>query len=320
MVFRNHPSIPEKTNKRIRDLAKKMGYMHDPMLSALAAYRTSHRPVAFHGTMVWMTNSREGFDWKTSPHFLEYYKGIVARAKQHGYQIEEFDINEYWKNPKRLASIMHSRNIQGILLCPQPSAHTVIDLPWEYLSVVTFGYSLQAPRFNTVAYAFYRSIRLTLERVYALGYKRVGLVLDPSDDARYDHNVMAGFLLHEFQRFGKLPVRPLVDNYRKEPELLKSWLIKEKPDAIVCQDWRVGDLLKKLGYQTPDDIGLACAGFPMGAKELSGIQENSRELATTAVDLLTAMIQRGERGIPAKPQQILIEGDWVNGTTLRESE
>jgi LacI family transcriptional regulator/LacI family repressor for deo operon, udp, cdd, tsx, nupC, and nupG len=319
MVFRNHPSIPEETRHRIRELARKMGYMHDPMLSALAAYRTSHRPVAFHGTMVWMTNSGEGFDWKASPHFLECYKGIVARTKQHGYQVEEFDINEYRKNPKRLASIMHSRNIQGILLCPQPSAHTVIDLPWEHFSVVTFGYSLQAPKFNTVAFAFYRSIRLILERVYGLGYRRVGLALDPSDDARYDHNVMAGFLLYEFQRFGKLSIRPLVDNYRKNPKLLQTWLEKEKPDVIVCQDWRVGDLLKKLGYQPPIDIGLACAGSPAGAEYLSGIQETSRELAATAVDLLAAMIQRGERGIPAKPQQILIDGDWVNGTTLREN-
>jgi len=315
MVFRNHPSIPDETRKRIRKLAEKMGYVHDPMLSALAAYRTSHRPVAFHGTMVWMTNSDE---WKASPHFVKYHEGIMARAGQHGYQIEEFDIHEYRNNPKRLASIMHSRNIQGILLCPQPSAHTVIDFPWEHFSVVTFGYSLQAPRFNTVAYAFYRSIRLILERVYQIGYKRVGLVLDADDDARFDYNVMAGYLLYEYQRAGALSIQPLVSKYRNDPALLKAWLEQEKPDAIVCQDWRVGDLLKKLGYHAPKDIGLACAGFPMSATGFSGIQENSKDLAAPAVDLLAAMIQRGERGIPEKPQQILIDGDWVDGTTLKK--
>ena len=254
MVFRNHPSIPENTRKRIRELAKKMGYTHDPMLTALAAYRTSHRPVAFHGTMVWMTNSGQGFDWKSSPHFSQYYKGVVSRAQLHGYQIEEFDIRKYQENPKRLASIMHSRNIQGILLCPQPKAHTVIELPWEDFSVVTFGYSLQAPRFNTIAFAFYRSIRLILERVYRLNYKRIGLVLDAGDDARYDYNIMAGYLLYEFQRQGKLPVNPLVANYRDEPGLLQKWLKSEKPDAIVCQDWRVGNLLTKLAVQKTLDF------------------------------------------------------------------
>lgn len=319
LVFRNHPSIPEATRQRILKLADKMGYAHDPMLSALAAYRTSSRPVAFHGTMVWMTNSREGFDWKASPHFSKCYEGIVARAGKHGYQIDEFDINEYRDNPKRLSSIMHSRNIQGVLLCPQPSAHTVIDIPCEHFSVVTFGYSLQAPRFNTVAFAFFRSIRLILERVYKLGYQRVGLILDATDDARFDYNVMAGFLLHQYQRFGELSIRPLVENYRKDPTLLKNWLKTEKPDAVVCQDWRVGDLLKQIGYHAPKDIGLACAGLPMGVKDLSGIRETSGEMAATAVDLLTAMIKRGERGVPDKPQQILIEGDWVDGTTLKKN-
>lgn len=317
MVFRNHPSIPKETQKRIRKLAAEMDYVHDPMLSALAAYRTSHRPVAFHGTLAWITNSGENCDWRASPHFTECFKGIVARAREYGYKIEEFDIYKYHKYPKRLASILNSRNVQGIFLCPQPSAHTVIDFPWDGFSVVTFGYSLSEPKVHTVAFAFYYSIRVVLEKVYAKGYKRVGLVLDHTDDARLDHQVMAGYLLFEHQLSCRTKIKPLVSNYRQQPDLLKAWIEEERPDAIVCQDWRVWELLHDLGFNPPEDIGLACAGFPVIAKGLSGIQENGIELANSAVDLLAGMIQSGERGVPAKANYILRKGDWVTGNTLK---
>jgi LacI family transcriptional regulator/LacI family repressor for deo operon, udp, cdd, tsx, nupC, and nupG len=317
MVFRNHPAIAKSTNERIRSIAQKMGYTPDPMLSALAAYRTSRRPPAFNGNLAWLTNSGDGFDWKTSPHFREYYRASCQRALDHGYRFEEFDIHAYRKSPTRLASILRSRNIRGILLCPQPHANTEIDFPWENFSLVTFGYSLLEPKVNRVAFAYYRSILRTLDAVLKRGYTRVGLVTLESDNARFEYNVLASYLAHHYTLTRKISIPPLLGDYRKQPKLLKPWLGKHQPDAIVCQDWRVLDALKTLNIYPPQDIGLACAGFPSGTLDLSGIQENSQEIAIAATDLLTAMVQRGERGVPPKAQQILIDGDWVEGTTLR---
>jgi DNA-binding LacI/PurR family transcriptional regulator len=145
-----------------------------------------------------------------------------------------------------------------------------------------------------VAFAYYRSILRTLDAALKRGYTRIGLVTLEPGNARFKYNVLASYLAHHYTRTRKISIPPLLGDYRKQPKLLKPWLEKHQPDAIVCQDWRVLDALKALNIYPPQDIGLACAGFPSGTPNLSGIQENSQEIAIAATDLLTAMIQRGE--------------------------
>ena len=43
LALKKHPSIPAETRERIEAVAAEMGYVPDPMLSALAAYRGSRR-------------------------------------------------------------------------------------------------------------------------------------------------------------------------------------------------------------------------------------------------------------------------------------
>ena len=40
MALKDHRSLPASTIKKVKALAKKMGYAPDPALSALAAYRS----------------------------------------------------------------------------------------------------------------------------------------------------------------------------------------------------------------------------------------------------------------------------------------
>ena len=318
MVFRNHPSIPVATREQIRKIAEKLGYAHDPMLSALAAYRTSQRPVAFHGTLAWLTNSSEGFDWKTSPHFSVYFNSIRQRARQHGYNIEEFDLNARGQNIKRIAGILRARNVSGLLLCPQPKANTVLEFPWEDFAVVAFGYTLEKPKLHAVVPGFYRYMLRTIAEVRRLGYRRIGMVLNYADDQRYDHNVLASYLVSEFLHSSTVSIPPYMENYREKPDALRDWIAKYRPDAIVSQDWRVLNILKKFGIKLPKDLGLACSGIPPDVAQLSGVREDSALIGAVATDLIVAMIQRGERGVPDKPQRILVEGDWVDGSTLRK--
>ncbi|OJU98403.1 MAG: hypothetical protein BGO12_12485 [Verrucomicrobia bacterium 61-8] len=316
MVFRNHPSIPEKTRCRVRDIASKLGYTHDPMLSALAAYRTSQRPASYQGALAWLSNSEGGFDWKTSPHFRVYYAAVQRRASSHGYQIADFDIHAAGSSARRVAGILRARNITGVLVCPQPAACTRIEFPWEDFSAVTFGYTLETPKLHTVAASFYRDIRQTMENVRKRGYERIGLVLNLSDDQRFDHYVLASYLVDEFLLRQTISLAPLLENYREKPAVLRKWFQKYRPQVIVAQDWRVLAILRDQGIRVPEDVGFACAGLPLGTNEMTGVVEDSSRMGEVAVDLVVAMIQRGERGVPGKVQRILIEGDWVEGRTL----
>ena len=68
LALKHHPKIPAGTRERILGIAAKLGYAPDPMLSALSAYRSSQREKVFQGTLAWLVNAVEGFDWKRGPY------------------------------------------------------------------------------------------------------------------------------------------------------------------------------------------------------------------------------------------------------------
>ena len=87
MALRNHPNIPPATRDRILKIAATLGYSPDPMLSALAAYRSRQRGPTFHGTLAWLANSAFGFDWRdrrVRPWLLAGFFGGQAQAMMLG--------------------------------------------------------------------------------------------------------------------------------------------------------------------------------------------------------------------------------------------
>ncbi|MBL9205865.1 MAG: LacI family DNA-binding transcriptional regulator [Opitutaceae bacterium] len=318
MALNNHPSIPRKTRQRIARIAAKLGYAPDPMLSALAAYRGRKRPATYHGTLAWLVTSAFGHDWRRTQHFIDFHDSAAQRARRHGFALETYDFNSKEMTPDRLASILRARNISGLLLSPQPRSDTTIDFPWQDFSAVTFGYSLASPHLHTVVSTQYRDMRLTLDHVQALGYKRIGLALSRDHDLRTDRNYLAAYLVHEYGAAGEAPPPPLLMSSNEDAEALGDWLDRYRPDAMVAA---VKDpflrSLRQLGWKIPEDIGVAFPNLVRPDPRVAGVVESSEEIGAVAVDVLVAMIQRGERGIPEYPQRIHVEGRWSPGRSLR---
>jgi DNA-binding LacI/PurR family transcriptional regulator len=174
MAFSQHPNIPEDTRNRILSVAEKLGYAPDPMLSALAAYRSQNRPTSFKGALAWIVNSAFDFDWRTRSHYVDYHKGAALRAKFHGFKLDIFDVNSPGMSSERIGKILHARRISGLLLCPQPRPNTNFDFCWEEFSSVTFGYSLTTPKLHTVAPTQFRASLEAMRQLHLRGYRRIG--------------------------------------------------------------------------------------------------------------------------------------------------
>jgi LacI family transcriptional regulator/LacI family repressor for deo operon, udp, cdd, tsx, nupC, and nupG len=76
-------------------------------------------------------------------------------------------------------------------------------------------------------------------------------------------------------------------------------------------------MLRELRVPVPAELGVACPCIPSPDTELAGIFEDWKCIGEIAVDVLVAMLNRGERGVPARPQRLHVEGPWVPGCTLR---
>jgi LacI family transcriptional regulator/LacI family repressor for deo operon, udp, cdd, tsx, nupC, and nupG len=316
LAYRGHPSIPADTRKRVLTACKKLGYAIDPMLAALAAYRTRVRPAKYHGTLAWLAQADEGFDWRSHLYFADYFRGAVARARELGYEVKVFEIRA-GLTPQRVASVLAAQNVRGVLVCPQPHPAMTLGFPWQDFSAVTFGYTLKSPRLHTVTAAHYQAMLHTMRSLRKLGYKRIGLFLHEEHDRRTEHSYMSGYLMAEKLDAPKDPLPALTAGY-DDTAALKNWVSACEPDVVVSCSYRIPTLLASTGLAKRRLPDMACPALPNASFGLAGVVESSVEIGSVAVNFLVGMIQRGEQGSPPSPYRIHVEGHWLMGKTLRK--
>ncbi len=326
-ALKGNPKIPEMTRKRIARIAKELGYAPDPMLASLANYRNRNRPHAFHGVLAWIVLAN--YDFQSSPHYRRYFEAAVNRAPYHGYKLEKIHVDPAQRNfPSRTAAMLNSRGISGILICPLPHADTHLKFVWKKFSVVALGYTLATPGLNDVASAIFQNVRLTLAELRHRGYQRIGMAINSLSDLRCKRTATSCFFGEQnatnpqpISRW--IPIHP--ESYESRTQKskgvaqLEAYIRRHRLDALITDDHLILKRLANTSLSIPADLGVASINLPEPDAELSGIVERTDRVGSLAVDLLVAMLQRGERGVPISPVHSYVEGIWNEGTTLRPS-
>ncbi len=316
LALRNHPRITPATRIKIQAAARKLGCAPDAMLTALAAYRTTRAPLTSHPPIAWLTNHRTRDGWRQyTPCHLDYFEGASGRARERGYKLEAFWLAEPGMNGRRMADILRTRGVNGVLLPPQEEVCT-IDFDWASFATVTFGHTLLRPRLHLVANHEYRTMGILFAELKHRNYRDIGLVALREHDARVDHNWLAAYLIeqHRLGHGRKLPAL-IVDRW--SDDTLLEWVERHRPEVIVTKLPEVLACLQRAGYRVPEDMGVAFHSLHERTEGLSGTKKNSFQIGVMAVDVLVDMLHRNERGAPANPQLVMIEGSWVEGRTLR---
>ncbi len=311
-ALREDSRIRPEVRAKLRALADKLGYSPDPHLRALAKYRTRGAAPDYRGVLGWLTNysTREG--WR---HFekIGYFAGARRRAKELGYDIEVFWLREPGMSGERMRRVLLARGIRGVLLPPQPDAGTRIDLPLAGLAAVSFGHTLQTPRLHVVHHHHYRSMRLLLEELRALGYRRPGLLI-----GTWVNKAVEGAWAAAYRESAGPGGACECWMERWEPAEVVAWWKRERPDVVVTENGDALEWLRAGGLRVPEDCGFALTARHEGHPPCAGIDENSEVVGAVAVDQLTSLVERGETGEPPHPINVLVEGTWrVLGNTVR---
>jgi LacI family transcriptional regulator/LacI family repressor for deo operon, udp, cdd, tsx, nupC, and nupG len=317
LAMRNHPGISPATRAKVQAIAAKLGYRPDPMLSALANYRNSRRPADYRGTLAWLARTTSSFDWRNIRCFSEYLAGARKRAEFHGYQVDVVDVGDPGMTWERAASIIHSRGIRGVILCPQPYPDTdLTSFPWHEFGAITLGYSISQPALHSVAAAQFRASQLVMRKLHERGYRRVGFAMNRSHDHRTDHNYFGGYLVGQALYGANPPVPPFLCDASEARDVV-GWFHRHKPDAVLIGTEALADHLLASGLRCPDEVGLACPLLNSSEGDLSGVWESDTRIGEAAVDVLVSIVHRGETGIPDRAQRLLVEGLWRPGKTLK---
>lgn len=318
LALRKHPGIPVDTRIRIEKIADAMGYAPDPMLSALSSYRKKHRPQAYQSNIAWINNFKIPSELYKYD-FGDYYRGAQARSRELGYVLEEYHIAEVGENWKRLKRLLNSKGTKGILISPSEKPGARFELDLAQFSAVRFGYSYSYPVLNTAANSQFNTVLIAMQNLVALGYRRIGLILDQNVQTRTSWRFYGGFCAGQQLLRSKDRLPPLsLPKGKDMSQVAGDWARKNRVDCLISLHgmWRYQQLLDG-GLDIPGKIGYADISLRADEKFLSGVCQNAWQVGAMAVDLLISMIHRQEKGIPECCSHVLADGYWVNGQTTR---
>jgi len=315
LALRNRPGIPSETRARIQRAADELGYRPDPLLAPLSSYR--REPTGrYRATLAWVTNFPTRDGWRDVEIYREYFAAARERGQSLGFRLQEFWLREPELTPARATQILAARGIEGLIIAPQPTPAEVLTLEWERFSAVVIGYSVARPALHMVCPNQYRCMKLAMDQLLRRTYRRIGLVMLQASDDRVEHNWLAGYLVAQQQLEPANRLPPLLLE-RWDERKFAAWLRRHRPDALVSKCAETLPALRALGYRLPQDLGAAFLTEVKSSRETSGVNEAPLEVGAAAVDYLAGMMHRNERGIPARPRRLLIDGTWHDGRTVR---
>lgn len=96
----------------------------------------------------------------------------------------------------------------------------------------------------------------------------------------------------------------------------REWIHTHTPDAILTDYPGLQEMITELELKVPDDIGLA-AMTVLDCPIDTGIYQNPEEIGRVAVLMLQSLINHNDRGVPPVSRHVLIDGTWVDGTSIR---
>lgn len=313
-ALRNQPRIAEATRQAIVAKAKELGYQPDPVLSALVHYRKGRAQGQVKSALAWLNHWPDPQQLRRFREFDLYWQGAVRSAEKLGFHLEEF-----WTggdmSPERLAKILSTRNVQGILVPPgQMEDAWLSRFPWDQFSIVSLTNTDPRLPLHMVAPHQMSNAMRAYDKIRERGYRRVGFISVSWMQRHFGAGVLWRQMAESSERRVPLCLLPSKDRAAHQA-FVQRWYAENRPDAILTDVPEVPDILAKIGLRVPEDIGLATLTV-LDCPIEAGIYQNPEEIGRAGVLMLASLINDRDHGIPAIHRQVLIDGRWQDGRSL----
>src|SRR5258708_6724660 len=320
MCLANNPRIPPATRVRIQAVADRLGYRPNPYVSALMRIRRQGRAHREMPVLALVNGYDNATAWRdTAPRTVRLMReGAIERAALRGYRTQEFWLHQDGMSPERFSGMLHARGIHGLILGPLAYGAPPPALKWEHFAAVRLGVPLPELTITTVCNDHFFSALQAVRECHKLRYRRPGLVILLHHRERFLGRWDGGLSVGRHLLPGLTPVQTLLLENWKDLAPLAPWLKRQQPDVLVSpSEAELLPHLKRLGWRTPQQIGLASLACPAPEHACSGIWQNGALIGATGMDALISMLERNERGLPPQAHTVMVEGIRNPGRTLR---
>lgn len=320
LALRNCPLVAAPTRAKIHAIVAEIGYRVNPYVAAhMRSRRRPHAGVAAPMLAI-IDTQRQRHGWRDNRTTMvrQMLKGARVQAAARGYETREFWLHEPGVSHARLSAMLRARGIHGILLGPSSDLRLELELVWEWFSVVRLGSARVVPPVNRVVIDHFEVGMRAAQKAYELGFRRPLLPVREPFFKAHDRRLEGGFQTawSHLPKMRNVPM-PTTEGL-PDVATLERWLRKYRPDVIVDNEERhIVELLHAAGWRVPQDISVLSFCAPLGDSLLSGCVQDGAALAVAGVDLLIAMTERNERGLPVAPLTLSMTSTWNQGKTLR---
>jgi LacI family transcriptional regulator len=309
-ALRNAPGVSQATRKLVLAAAQNRGYRPDPSLAVLNAYRHGKRHLLPQETIAYLTNFPSPGEWRRVGTFLRYFNGAQARAAELGYALEHFWLGEPDMTGRRASQILLNRGIRGLIVGPLHEGGSSLQLDWDQFTAVALGRSMASPAITTVSTNHFQAVELAWQKVWERGYRRIGLALTDSEDARTAGTLQAAHYLQQ-KRYGGVEIPSLITADFSAPALM-AWADRHQPDLVISSNHRHYELLlEALGVAARRMKFINLNTNPRW--EMGGVDQGHDKVGAQAVSLLHLKLVRRETGVPARREITLLDGVWKEG-------
>jgi DNA-binding LacI/PurR family transcriptional regulator len=307
LALREHPSISAATKARVQELAREAGYRPDPEVAKLMHHLRTRRSTAYQATLCGLRSRPGTVERDYGDQIAE---GARERAEALGFGFQNMWLDDPALRGRSLHRTLRSRGIEGLLLLPLATPADLAEiLRWEEFSVVTTTFSVLAPDFNGVIPDQFGNMMKLCDHFVRQGIRRPGLVTQANHDLRVDHRFTAALAWHTVYKTLTPPAPFFPETWPPPREALLHWFQEARPDALIADSASRAKTLRQL--LAPLEVDIYCTGLLAANTGHRGINEHPREIGAVAVEMLSGLLQRGIKGIPAVPHLTLIEGALV---------
>lgn len=322
-ALRNSSRISEEKREKILKIAEAEGYRVNPLVSTLMSQLKMEKRSGTIGTLGFINCFENRRQWSIGTIRPRFFKGMVERAEEFGYKIEEYYIKAPGMTSAKLSRILRRRNIGGIIIGSLPIARGHLSLKWDWFAAAAHGHTLVKPALHRVDVNHTLIMLMALRKLKKLGYKKVGYIGTALSQANTQTIFPSIYAFNSPLLFKQtLPILNIFTQYQgdirqKEYDQVRAWYYENRPDAVISVNTLALKGLKKIGLRVPGDIGYVNLGIVPG-EDVSGLDCRHEAIGASAVDLVVTQLNTKERGIPKLPQLLLTEPTWFNGTTVRK--
>lgn len=315
LALRESPRISLETRARVQQVAAKLGYRPDPMLSALAAHRWKRHPKVEGSTLAVVGDNLEGVD------------GMEERARAYGYRLEKYLCSDH-PDPWKLSQMLYNRGIIGVLVGQIFTPGFCAGFDWSRFISVACSEGMERPPVNLVMPNHFRAVQDAWDQCWAAGCRRIGMMLFDIPVAMDMHDREAAFLdrqqavpvrsripvlkLRGWGRKGQRPKSGDISHAVAE-QLVNEWMRVHKPDMVLGFNNAFYWLLKDSGWAMPDAVGFTDLWVSRPTAGSSGFYLFPDEVGRCAVEWLDSLLRIGERGLPAHPATMSVNLVWQDG-------